>query len=541
MKGIVVAPQPRAAEGGARILERGGTAFDAAIAAAFVQMVVDPFMCGVGGMGTAQVYVARTGEHRMIDFYNRAGSRVTPDMWAADIEGRTAISGYTIFEDFRSELGYTSIMTPGTVAGFAELHCRYATWPWKELLGPAIATAREGFRVPPYLTDFLTRKPQQGMPDGYRRVTTTPACARIYLRPDGSLIQEGDLLRNPDMAQTLQTLAEEGPDAFYTGALGDPVAEDLAANGSFVTGEDLVAYRIREGQPLTTSYRGYTVASNPPPGGGAWVLEVLNILEGFPLGEMEHNGPEHLHLLAMAMKLAHADRDTYLGDQEFVEVPIQEVFQSKERAQEYQRVIRAGTVPASGVSAKGASETTHLTVVDQEGNVVSVTHSLGTSSGVVTPGLGFMYNDSMKLFDPLPGRPNSMASGKARTSGMCPTIVFKDGQPVLAVGAPGGSVIMSAVLQSICNVIDFGMTATEAVSAPRIHTEGGPVYVEARIREDTCQELRRRGHEVEHLVHSYAPDFSRPQMVRLLDRERLDGGSDPRSGGGVVYARQSVG
>ena len=541
MKGIVVAPQPRAAEGGARILERGGTAFDAAIAAAFVQMVVDPFMCGVGGMGTAQVYVARTGEHRMIDFYNRSGSSVTPDMWAADIEGRTAISGYTIFEDFRSELGYTSIMTPGTVAGFAELHCRYATWPWKELLGPAIATAREGFRVPPYLTDFLTRKPQQGMPDGYRRVTTTPACARIYLRPDGSLIQEGDLLRNPDMAQTLQTLAEEGPDAFYTGALGDPVAEDLAANGSFVTGEDLVAYRIREGQPLTTSYRGYTVASNPPPGGGAWVLEVLNILEGFPLGEMEHNGPEHLHLLAMAMKLAHADRDTYLGDPEFVEVPIQEVFQSKERAQEYQRVIRAGTVPASGVSAKGASETTHLTVVDQEGNVVSVTHSLGTSSGVVTPGLGFMYNDSMKLFDPLPGRPNSMASGKARTSGMCPTIVFKDGQPVLAVGAPGGSVIMSAVLQSICNVIDFGMTATEAVSAPRIHTEGGPVYVEARIREDTCQELRQRGHEVEHLVHSYAPDFSRPQMVRLLDRERLDGGSDPRSGGGVVYARQSVG
>ncbi len=537
MKGVVVAPQPRAAEAGARVLERGGTAFDAAVAAAFMQMVTDPFMCGVGGMGTAQLYVVATGQHHIIDFHSRAGALVTPDMWTADIKGRTPISRYTLFDDFRSELGYTSIMTPGTVAGFAELHQRFATLPWADLLAPAIAAAQEGICAPTYLVDFLHRSQQPGVPDGHRRISTTAACSKIYLRPGGAVLQEGDLLRNPDMAAVFETLSREGPQSFYSGHLGETIAKDLDANGTFVTREDLAGYRTRPSTPVTTTYRGYTIYTNPPPGGGPWLLEALNILEGFPLADMEHNGPDHLHALASAMKLAHADRDSYLGDPDFVDVPLETVFLSKDHAEALRQSIVARQPSRAVVAASPASETTHLSIADAEGNVVSVTHTLGTSSGVVTPGLGFMYNNSMKLADPVPGGANSIAPGKARTTGMCPTIVFNGERPVLVAGAPGGSVIMSAVLQSVINVLDFGMTATEAVSAPRIHTEGGPVYVEHRVREDTCHALRQKGHQVEHLVQSYAPHFSRPQIARLLDNGRFDGGSDPRGGGGLAYSR----
>ncbi|PKB67950.1 MAG: gamma-glutamyltransferase [SAR202 cluster bacterium Io17-Chloro-G3] len=536
MKGVTVAPQPGAAEAGARMLEQGGNAFDAVIAAAFMQMVVDPFMCGPGGMGTGLFFNSSTGESHTIDFHGRAGSRVTPKMWQADMKGRTAISGYTLFDDFRSELGYTSITTPGTIAGFAEVHKRYATRPWSELLEPAIKKARDGVLISPSFSDFLHRTPQPGLPDGRRRVGSSEACERIYVKADGSLVKAGDLLRNPDMATTLATLAKEGPDSMYTGQLSRIIAKDLESNGSFITHNDLVSYRVRSGTPLKVRYRGFTVASNLPPGGGPWLLEVLNILEGFPLSDLAHNGPEHLHVLATAMKLAHGDRDRYLGDPDYVDVPIDELFVSKDHAAELQRKIRSNEETGSKSPAKAGSETTHLAVVDEDGNVAAITHTLGTASGVVTPGLGFLYNNSMKLFDPVPGNANSIAAGKARTTGMSPTTVFKDNRPVLVVGAPGGSVIMSAVLQSISNVIDFGMTATEAVSAPRIHTEGGAVYIEARVREDICDQLRKRDHRVEHVVESYSPTFSKAQMVRLLSDGRLDGASDPRGGGGVAYA-----
>ena len=536
MKGVTVAPQPGAAEAGARTLEQGGNAFDAAITAAFMQMVVDPFMCGPGGMGTGLFYVSNTGESQTIDFHGRAGSRVTPGMWQAAMKGRTPISGYTLFDDFRSELGYTSITTPGAIAGFAELHQRYATRPWSELLEPAIEKAREGFLVSPVFSDVLHRTPQPGLPDGRRRIASSAACERIYVKEDGSLIQTGDLVRNPDLADTLEILAKEGPESMYTGSLSRIIAKDLESNGSFITHNDLESYRVRTGAPLKASYRGHLVSSNPPPGGGAWLLEVLNILEGFPLGDLAHNGPEHLHLVAMALKLAHGDRDRYLGDPDYADVPVDELFLSKAHAAKLQQKIMTREGLRSTAPAKAGGETTHLTVVDEDGNVATITHTLGSASGVVTPGLGFIYNDSMKLFDPVPGNANSIAPGKARTTGMTPTIVFKDNRPVLAVGAPGGSVIMSAVLQSISNVIDFGMTATEAVSAPRIHTEGGAVYIEARVREDVCDQLRRRGHLVEHSVESYSPTFSKSQMVRLLGDGRLDGASDPRGGGGVAHA-----
>lgn len=532
MRGMVVAPQPRAADVGAAVLADGGNAFDAAIATAFAQMIADPFMCGVAGMGTMQVYVTGTDEQAMIDFHTRAGSKVTPEMWQEAFRGRAEISGYTLFDDHRSELGYTSIMTPGTVAGFFEAHRRYGSKPWAELLTPAIAMAHEGTEITPFVYEFWARKPKPGMPDGFTRLATTEACKRLYLKPDGSLYEVGERIANPDYAATLERIAQGGAEEFYHAELGRQMLADLTANGAFITPEDFANYRVCSGKPVTGTYRGYTVMSNPPPGSGMTLIEMLQILEHFELSRLQHGSAAHLDLVARAMAAAHADRNQYLGDPAFVEVPI-DTLVSKAHAASWAEKLRSGCGYA-GTAASPPSCTTHLCVCDELGNVVSVTHTLGTGSGVVTPGMGFVYNNAMKLFDPVPGNANSMAPGKARTTGMCPTIVYKDRQPVLVVGAPGGSVIISSVLQSILNIIDFGMSPVEAVTVPRIHCEGGALHAEARVPAAVCKDLERLGHVVKQSPLSFDPVMSRAQVIQILDGA-WKGGSDPRGGGGVAW------
>lgn len=532
MKGIVVCPQPRAADVGADVLRRGGTAFDAALATAFCQMVQDPFMCGLGGMGTLQYRRPATGEHGMIDFHTRAGSKVTPDMWAAESKGRSEISGYALFDDFRAELGYGAIMTPGTVAGFWHFHERFCTWEWADLLAPAIRMAREGVTVTSFLHDFLTRKPMPGLPTGKQRVTTTRACAALYLNDAGEFHEIGETIRHAEMADTFERLARAGAQDFYTGAIAGRIAEDFERNGAFVTAEDLAGYRVRESPAVLGSYRGYTIASNPPPGSGAVLIAMLNILEQFDLGDRP-GSVRHLDLVARAMAAAHEDRERELGDPEFVPVPVAEMI-SKSRAADWAAKIRGGWLPG-GKAGAPPSCTTHLSVWDAAGNAVAVTHTLGTGCGVVTEGLGFNWNNAMKLFDMRPDRANSIAPGKARTTGMVPTIVLKDDEPFLILGAPGGSVIISAVLTTIVNVIDFGMSAVEAVSFPRIHCEGGPVFCEARVQGDVVEGLRALGHEVRQSAISYDPTMSRAHAILLRDGT-VTGGADPRGGGGVAIA-----
>jgi gamma-glutamyltranspeptidase/glutathione hydrolase len=533
LKGLVVCPQPRAADAGAAVLREGGNAFDAALAAAFCQMLQDPFMCGLGGMGTLQFFEAQSGRHGMIDFHARAGAGVTPAMWAADSQGRSEISGYALFDDHRAELGYQAIMTPGTVAGLAHLHATFCTRDWADLLQPAIRMAQDGVTVTPFFHDFLARKPQPGLPDGLSRVSTTPACAALYLRPDGRLHEVGETLRHPEMAATLERLARHGADDFYRGGIGARIAEDFAAQGGFVTAADLSGYRVRESAPVIGSYRGHRIASNPPPGSGAVLIAMLNILENFDLSATHPGSARHYDLVARAMAAAHEDREAMLADPEFHDVPVEEMI-SKDRAARWAAKIRDGWMPGGGVAAP-PSCTTHLSVWDAAGNCVSLTHTLGTGAGVVTPGLGFNWNNAMKLFDMRPGRPNSMAPGKARTTGMVPTLVFKDDRPWMIVGAPGGSVIISAVLTTIVNAIDFGMSAVEAVSFPRIHCEAGPVFCEARVQADVVQALRELGHEVRHSPLSYDPGMSRAHAILLRDGVPT-GGADPRGGGGVAYA-----
>ena len=301
MKGVVVCPQPRAAEVGAEILEKGGNAFDAALATAFSQMVNDSFMCGLGGMGTLHYFHAATGTSGMIDFYNRAGSKVRPDMWEKDCKGRTPISGYSLFDDFRSEIGYTAIMTPGTPAGLGLFHEKLGSMPWGDLIAPAIVQANEGVLVTPNLASVWSGYAQPGIPDGLTRIRKTAECARVYLHPDGRLFKVGDVMRLPDYARTLERLAKGGWREFHQGALGDEIARDLQANGSFVTREDLADYQPEESAPLVGFYRGYEVRSNPPPGSGATLIEMLQILEHFDLSALDHGSARHIDLVARAM------------------------------------------------------------------------------------------------------------------------------------------------------------------------------------------------------------------------------------------------
>lgn len=535
MKGMVVCPQPRAADVGAEVLEKGGNAFDAAIATAFAQMVVDPFMCGIGGMGTLQYFDTRGAGHGMIDFHNRAGAKVVPGMWEKELTGRSAISGYTQFDDFRSELGYTAIMTPGTVAGFADAHRRLATWEWKDLLAPASRLARDGYPLAGHVRDFWARAWTPGVPDGITRLKTTKACADLYLRAGDKLPDVGEIIRNPDMADTIDTLGREGAESFYTGALAARIAEDMEANGGYVTAEDLADYKTRPGKPVFGQYRGLTVASNPPPGSGAILIQMLQVLEHFDLRSLGHGTAESLHLIASAMDYAHHDRDQHLSDPDFTPVDV-DFLVSAERAAEHAAAIRAAAPPPI-TPASPPSCTTHLSVRDEDGNAVSVTHTLGTGSGVVTPGLGFVYNNSMKLADPIPGKANSMMPGKARTTGMVPTMLLKDGEPLIIVGALGGSVIISAVLQTILNIVDYQMSPVEAVTVPRIHSEGAGVLVEARVEASEVAKLRAMGHEVTQSSYSFDPIMARAHVISRDDRG-WRGGADPRSGGGIAISRR---
>jgi gamma-glutamyltranspeptidase/glutathione hydrolase len=533
MKGVVVCPQPRAADVGASVLSAGGNAFDALVAAAFSQMINDPFMGGIGGMGTLHYYRAATGESATLDFFNRAGSRVTPDMWAADLKGRTPISQYSVFDDFRSEIGYGSIMTPGTLAGLGRFHEANCTLPWKSLLAPAIQQAHEGVVVAPFARQVWMAYNQPGTPSPLHRVRHTPESARVYLHPEGRFYEAGEVLKLGDYGNTLERIARDGWQDFYTGALADEILSDFEKHDAFVTREDFASYKPDAGKPLIGHYRGHEVRSANAPGSGATVIEILQILDHFDLSALMHNGSAHLHILSQAMAAAHVDRNRYLGDPHFVDIPL-EIICSRDRAAYWAEKIQRGELIGDG-SEEAPGCTTHLTVWDEAGNVAALTQTLGTSAGVVTPRLGFNYNNSMKLFDPVPGTMNSIAPGKARTTGMAPTMLFKDGVPVIAAGAPGGSVIISAIVQAISNILDFGMTPVEAVSVGRIHCESRVVHAEATIQSRVVEELRSRGLDVKHNHISFDPTMARATVV-TAHAGQLKGGSDPRGGAGVAYA-----
>ncbi|MCL4533706.1 MAG: gamma-glutamyltransferase [Bacteroidetes bacterium] len=536
MRGVIAAPQPEATVVGRWALSQGGNAIDAAIATAFAQGIVDPMMNGIGGNGTLHVYPARTGEDLCIDFYGRVPLKATPDMFVNDIIGPLRVAGQWELKGHINQVGYKAVTTPGTMLGLWELHRRYATMPWKMLAGPAIRMAREGFVVPGEIYRYVTTPPQPGQSSALEILNATPAMAAIYTK-NGEPYKPGEVLRNPDYANSLEQIAEHGPKWLYEGEIPRRIAADFAEHGGLLTEEDFRQYRVRVSQPVKCTFHGYTVSSNPSPGAGPQLLEILNILEGWDLEALGFGEAEYVRRVCLAQRASFADRVDYLCDPEFGEVPT-DMLISKERAAHWRERIEAGE--RFDVCPTGPAEppsTTTVSAMDEEGNAVNITHTLGSpGSGAVVPGLGFQFNNSMFGFDARPGHVNSMAPGKARTTGMSPTVVFKDGDPVLVLGAPGATKILTGNAQVIVNILVHGMTPVEAVAAPRMYCESQYFDLEPRLYYNVRDELEAKGYRLLKSPFSYDQFFA---LVHAVQRDpasgKLAGAADPRNRGGVSW------
>lgn len=523
--GMVCAPQPEAVEAGALALKRGGNAVDAAITCALVQTVVDPMMCGIAGFGTLQLFLPKRGHHGFIDFHTTAPGRATPDMWLDQIESQSRDGFGFILKNRANEAGYESIMTPGSLLAYYEAVRDYGTMEWKDVIQPAIEHAEDGFTVRPHIDEFWSASNIMGRMATVDKLRQCEATRRIYFREDGKTYPIGARVKNPDMKRTLERIRDGGAEVFYSGDLGEEIVADIARHGGLLTMDDLKSYRTVRSEPVWGEYRGHPVASNQPPGGGVMIMEMLHILEQFDLAGMGHNSPDYIATVAEAMKWATIDKDHKMGDPAFDDVPVGD-FLDRAYAAGLAGRIRGGE--KANVVRYGAPEeskdTTHVTVVDADGNAASMTHSLGMPSGVVTEGLGFMYNGCMGAFDPRPGLPHSIAPGKRRFTAMCPTIVFKGEDPYIVVGAPGGTFITMGVLQSILNVMDFGMSMLEAVAAPRFTANSNTIDVSNRIPRFVTGELERRGYPIARNPFSYV--FAGVHGIRIRDG-KWDGGADP--------------
>lgn len=536
MPGMIVAPEPIAVESGARALMNGGNAIDAAVTCAFVQMIVNPQMCGLGGYALAVVRLAGEPAARtiLLDAPALAGSRVRSDMWVDRVIGMNPDGWGYFLTDKVNDVGYRAICTPGAVKGLATLLERWGSISWAQALEPAIRVAEEGFMVDSVLASrWKTRALYPEASSLLDYILANEEARRIYLTADGRPYDEGMILRNPDYARTLRRLADAGPDDFYHGELAQRIAGDITANDGFVTAEDLADYALREEPPTIGTYRGYTIVSSQAPHGGPTLIEVLNILEGYDLRELEHNSADYILTVAMAMKAAFADRNRFIGDPAFEAVPLDRLT-SKERAAQWRTRIDARQPIDVEALPGGPPDTTHVSVVDAAGNCVALTHSLGMSSGVITPGLGFMYNNSMINFNPIPGHRNSIAPRKGRTTGMSPTIVYADNRPVLVLGAPGANRIITGVLQVLVNIIDFGMSPAEAVQAPRFDCQGERIVVQNRIPEYICDTVREH-YPVVRAPQSYGA-FGLVQVISIDPvRGGLRGASDPGGAGMALH------
>ena len=532
MSNMIVAPQPIAAEEGAKVLMNGGNAIDAAVTAGFVQGLLSPHMCGIGGYVLLNVHLADRPDVLSIvmDAPALAGSKVSEAMWEDLVIGPNPDGWGFFLKNKVNDLGYQSICIPGAVRGYQAMLERWGTYSWEQAILPAAQIAEEGFAVDTYMADGWSREaPYPEACSLLDYVKGNPAASRIYLKEDGNPYKAGETLRNPDLSRTLRQLAQDGPDDFYHGSLARRISDDLAANGSFVTAADLAGYQLRDPEPTVGSYRGYTIASSQSPHGGPTLVEILNILENCDLSTLEHNSAEYIYTISMAMKAAFADRNQHLADPDFVEVPVEWMI-SKERAREWWEQIERVQPITVSFTPPEHPDTTQVTVVDAQGNCVSLTHSLGASSGTITPGLGFMYNNSMVNFHPHAGHPNYIAPGKGRTTGMTPTIVYRDGNPVMVIGAPGATRIITSILQVVLNVLDFGMSISDAVLAPRVDCQGDLIHCHARIPEYVCAEVRRK-HPIQRLPQSHG-GFALVHAI-TLDPEsgRLEGGADTGSSG----------
>ncbi|NNE22476.1 MAG: gamma-glutamyltransferase family protein [Rhizobiales bacterium] len=519
---MIVSAQPEASEAGARVLMKGGNAVDAGVAAALVQGVVDPQMCGIAGFGSAQVR-APDGEAHCIDFHGKTPLMATPDMWQDRLEGETRDGFGFVLKDNVNDLGYGAVTTPGSLKAYFEAVRDFGSWDWADICAPAVAQAESGFRVRPHVYYWWTHGADLGRVEVAERLAFSKTGREIYFGANGLPKKIGELVENPDLAQALRMVQRDGADVFYRGEIAERVEADMIAHGGLMRKADLEAYETTRTTPLKGSYRGFDIHACQPPGGGIMLIEMLNILEQFDLAGMGHNSTDYIRTVTEAMKAATADKDAHVGDPAFVEMPAH--LTDKGYAHELAGRIKGGErMQVTRLPQGEPPHTTHVAAVDGDGMAFTMTHSLGMPSGVISDGLGFMYNGCMGVFDPRPGRPGSIAPGKSRFSSVCPTIVTRDGELRVVIGAPGGTQIAMGVLQALLNVMDFDMSMADAVSVPRFSSTSDAIDVTNRIPGYVTEPLAADGYEVIRSALTFG--IAAVHGIRV-DGGTLTGGADP--------------
>ena len=497
---MVVGPERLASEAGLIMLNPGGNAIDAAVATGFALAVTLPRAGNIGGGGFMLVHLAAENRNVFIDYREMAPAAATRDMFLTP-EGKV--------DKRLAYFSHKASGVPGTVAGLIHALEQYGTLPLETVIQPAIDLAVNGFSMDITLHQNLSARAE--------RLAQDPETKRIFLREGGEAPAIGSLFKQPDLGDTLQRIADNGLEGFYAGKTAELIANNMAANDGLITQEDLASYVAVERMPVTGQFRGYDIVSAPPPSsGGIHVIQMLNILEPYPLETWGHNSAQYLHHVIEAMKLAYADRSEHLGDPDRMEAPV-DFLLAKDYATTRRGIINSAQATASAKIAAGvmpapeSPDTTHYSVADSAGNVVSNTYTLNFSFGshITIPGTGILMNNEMDDFAARPGFPNayglvqgeknSVAPGRRPLSSMTPTLIFRDGEPWLATGSPGGSLIITAVMQTVLNAMTFDMNIAEAAAAPRIHHQWMPdrVLIEPGISRDTLDILEGMGHNIE--------------------------------------------
>ena len=532
--GMVVTQEARASRIGTDILKRGGNAVDAAVAVGFAMAVTYPRAGNIGGGGFMVIHLAggkqKPARNIAIDYRERAPSATTRDVFL-DASGKP--------DPAKSRDQGLAIGVPGTVAGLALAHGKYGSGKFTlaQLIEPAIELARKGFRTGDEFEDTGR--------SSIERLRRFPSTAKLFLKPDGSLIERGTLLIQADLADTLEAIARSGPRAFYEGPVADRISAAVREAGGLMTSEDLKHYRAVERPVLRGSYRGLTILSMPPPSsGGVLLIEMLNVLEGFNL---KRDDPASVHLMVETMRYAYADRAKLLGDTDFVKVPLEGLMSKRYAAALRARIDRERATPSDKIRALSPQafeghNTTHYSIVDRFGNAVANTYTLNLNYGVglIAEGTGVLLNNELDDFAAAPGVPNAFGlvgyeanepgPNKRPLSSMTPTIVLHRGKPLVVTGAPGGSRIITAVMQVLINVVDYRMSIAEAVQAPRIHHQWMPdeTMIEAAYPDATARALAGRGHN----VRIWPPFTSVPSI--MVTPEGLVGAADTRTRGALA-------
>lgn len=523
--GMVATQEALASDIGLQILKDGGNAVDAGVAVGFALAVTLPRAGNIGGGGFMMIYDAKQGKTVALDYREKAPSSASRDMYLDD-EGN-AVSDLSRYHGL-------AVGVPGTVAGLLKALEEHGTMSREQVMAPAIALAEDGIEVTAGLSESLT-----ALSD---RLQKWPSTKKVFFKPDGSAYQPGERLKQPELARSLKRIAVQGADGFYKGKTARDIVKAVNEAGGSMSLQDLADYEAIARVPVKGDYRGYEIVSMPPPSsGGIHIIEILNILEGYPLGDYGQNSAQTIHLMAEAMQLAYADRAEYLGDSDFIDVPASgltsQAYADKLRTLiDPNKATPASTIKANNPLPYESDQTTHFSIVDKDGNAIANTYTLNFSygTGLVADGTGILLNNEMDDFSAKPGVPNgygliggdanAVEANKRPLSSMSPTLVFKDNKPYIVTGSPGGSRIITTVTQIISNVIDHDMNIAEATHAPRIHDQWLPdeIRIEKALNVDTVKKLESMGHTV-----SPKSAMGSTQSI-MLTPNGLYGSSDPR-------------